>query len=435
MSKSAKPKYTKPVVKAFNCPNCGANLAIKAVGLSISVTCGSCHSTIDTNSEELKYLKEAKKFRRVKPDIPLGSRGKLSGKMYECIGFVQKKDGPYYWREYLLYNPYVGYKWLVEVDGHWSIHKRHYVDPNLARRSVISHKDQKFYIFNDGKATVDYVEGEFYWRLKKGDSAYVKDFIAPPYMLSFERAGEEVNCSFGRYIESERVAEIFKLNHRSFPRPQGVGAIQPSPAKERFKEMLKPISTAITAIFVITLLRMIMANNHILFDSHYGHDHRVSGKNAEIITHPFTIKKDGGNIEVRLKSNASNSWLYVDTLLVNEKTGRGIPFHLNSDYYYGYSGGERWTSGSKTESQISFNVPAGRYFLSMRPQAGTWKSSRSTTSFQITVKSDVVLYRNLFIVLAGLLIVPIFLGLRTKSKEQERWSNSDFSGPLGGLGV
>ena len=26
----------------------------------------------------------------------------------------------YYWQEYLLYNPAVGFRWLVESDGHWS---------------------------------------------------------------------------------------------------------------------------------------------------------------------------------------------------------------------------------------------------------------------------------------------------------------------------
>ena len=107
-------KRVKPILKSFNCPNCGASLDIKAVGITVSVVCKSCKSTIDANDPNLKILKKAGNVRKVIPDIPIGSKGVFAGYTYECIGFIQKRDGTYFWMEYLLYNPYVGFKWLVE---------------------------------------------------------------------------------------------------------------------------------------------------------------------------------------------------------------------------------------------------------------------------------------------------------------------------------
>lgn len=425
---------TKPIIKAFNCPNCGTNLKVKAVGLSINVVCGSCHSQIDTNSPELEYLKSAQKLRKVKPCIRIGSRGTFSGKVYQCIGFMQKKDGSYYWREYLLYNPYVGFKWLVEVDGHWSIHKRFYINPNHRKSSSFNYKGRNFHLFNNGSSEIDYIEGEFYWRAKRGDSAYVQDYISPPYMISFERTDSETNCSFGKYIEKAKIAEIFKISEASLPMSLGIGAIEPSWSTEKIKEISKPLMTALTAIFVITILRVMFANSDVIFDHHFNHRHQrgpEKGKN-EIKSPTFEIKKNNSNLEITLKSDASQSWFYLDALLVNEQTGRGFPFHLNSEYYYGFAGGSGWTSGCKTDRKLQFNVPAGTYFLSMKPQAGTWRSSRDQTNFRVILKSDIVLFRNLLVSLIALFLFPIFILFKNRTREHQRWSNSDYSGPAAG---
>jgi len=45
----------------------------------------------------------------------------FDGVEYACIGFVRRKDWEgYSWQEYLLFNPFAGFRWLVTYDGHWS---------------------------------------------------------------------------------------------------------------------------------------------------------------------------------------------------------------------------------------------------------------------------------------------------------------------------
>jgi len=54
---------------------------------------------------------------------PLGSKGTIDGRM-DLIGFHgaqrHRRGHPLPWREYLIYEPRKGFRWLVESKGHWS---------------------------------------------------------------------------------------------------------------------------------------------------------------------------------------------------------------------------------------------------------------------------------------------------------------------------
>ena len=57
------------------------------------------------------------------PTVPLGTVGELKEGKSTVIGFVARSvtfDRAYFWFEYLLYNPRIGFRWLVQSDDHWS---------------------------------------------------------------------------------------------------------------------------------------------------------------------------------------------------------------------------------------------------------------------------------------------------------------------------
>src|SRR5688500_12221929 len=101
--------------KVFNCPTCGAGLLVRAQGQTLVVVCRSCGSTIDVTDENYRILSTVKAKTTLEPLIPLGTRGKCRGHTWEAIGFMQRCDssGIYCWREYLLFNPYQGFRWLT----------------------------------------------------------------------------------------------------------------------------------------------------------------------------------------------------------------------------------------------------------------------------------------------------------------------------------
>src|SRR5438270_5404249 len=115
-------------VRSLNCPNCGATVTLRSFGQAINVVCSGCHSILDAQNPQVQVLQRFKAATKWDPRIPLGSRGKLRGILWEVIGFQRREikvEGQTYgWGEYLLFNPYKGFRYLTEYDGHWN-----YVSP------------------------------------------------------------------------------------------------------------------------------------------------------------------------------------------------------------------------------------------------------------------------------------------------------------------
>ena len=109
-------------------------------------------------------------------------------------------------------------------------------------------------------AYVKSVVGEFYWRVNAGDVALTEDYIAPPYMLSFEKAttatSKEIVVSHSKYIDIDTLESAFGL--KDLPRPWGIGTIQPqAPLPADFWWIL--VST-VTLLIVIYNVYSIGAN-------------------------------------------------------------------------------------------------------------------------------------------------------------------------------
>lgn len=168
-------KPVRPRIKTFSCPACGAPVTVHYAGFSMSAVCESCRSVIDTTDENYNILcRHFAKKALWNPIIPLGTRGKLDGKLWETIGFMVRSDitGRYTWDEYLLFNPYYGYRWLVQDHGHWNFVqtiKQKPFEINQARSTIYGasaeYNGKKYKLFNRGTAKVNFVLGEFYWRV------------------------------------------------------------------------------------------------------------------------------------------------------------------------------------------------------------------------------------------------------------------------------
>ena len=222
----------------LNCPNCAGPLTLHVPDQSQRVTCPSCKGLLDCEQGKLKYL-QTLKLPVAKPVIPLGSVGKLFDTEYTVIGFMERfavwEGKKFPWTEYLLYDPTKGFRWLVRNQGHWS-----FVEAvSLAKvtrggdRDDVGFDGQEFKLYDRGSAQVQFVVGEFYWRVTTEEKVFTQDYIAPPLMLSFETTrsdkGSEENVSLGRYITVDEIEVAFNL--KDLPRPFGVGTIQPLPKR------------------------------------------------------------------------------------------------------------------------------------------------------------------------------------------------------------
>ncbi len=110
---------------AFKCTGCGAALEIRAQGFSESLVCSHCGSILDARDPQHKVFGKYRAAMKHEPTIPLGTKGELRGDKWQAIGYLRRKvryyDVDYDWAEYLLYNPFKGYRWLLESGGHWTL--------------------------------------------------------------------------------------------------------------------------------------------------------------------------------------------------------------------------------------------------------------------------------------------------------------------------
>ena len=223
-----------------NCPKCAGPLQLFAPDDSLRVTCPNCNALLDASHGKLNYL-ETLKMRKINSVLALGSKGKLFGREYVVVGFMQrfvKYEGKnYYWTEYLIYNPEVHFRWLVKTDdNHWSfVEQIDFPDSTRSLLTSVVYRGESYRIYDRGEAVVSYVSGEFPWQVQIGERTKSSDFIAPPHMLSIEttipasekESNVEVTVSRGVYVPAEEIQQAFGL--KELRKPFGVGAIQPAP--------------------------------------------------------------------------------------------------------------------------------------------------------------------------------------------------------------
>ncbi|HYN85706.1 MAG TPA: DUF4178 domain-containing protein, partial [Pyrinomonadaceae bacterium] len=244
----------------LSCPNCGGPLELRAPDAAERVTCPNCGSLLDVNKGQLRYLTTLK-FVGFKFDIPLGATAEFEGHRMTVIGqmtrSVEFEGTRYFWQEYLLYNPAVGFRWLVQSDGHWS-----YVRPvppgevTEAGDKYASFGGRRYKKFQDATARVEYVAGEFYWKVEAGETARAVDYINAPGMLSKETSsfhgGSEVNWSHGTYLPVRDVGKMFGVE---LPRPTApVAPNQPFPHKRVYRYWLLLVGVVLLAGLAATML-------------------------------------------------------------------------------------------------------------------------------------------------------------------------------------
>ncbi len=404
---------TSPLLKTFDCPGCGASVQLRANGLTLTVVCGSCHSAIDTHHPQFKILETYNRLKRIDPLIPFGTRGNLGEGVFEVIGFMRREDvaSGWSWDEYLLFNPYKGFRFLIEDHGHWLYGKVVKAQPKNA---------SQFKKFHSGHAKVTYVLGEFYWRVKVGEKVNVVDSIHPPYIHSLESTqsitGSERNWSLSEYLPAHVIRTAFRTS-APLPTPVGINPCQPNPY-DRPGMMAKWGALAAT-LFAIQVFSQIFAPTKIIgvFDHTF-----AAGDSSAQTTPPFEVPGSIGNLSVRAEAKVFNSWIDLNYTLIST-TDPNVVHSTGHDisYFYGSDSDGDWSEGGQVDTAFFSEVPGGTYTLSIDAEAS---QNLPQVQTQLTVARNRSNWSNfwLFFVLLGL--GPLYFWLRSRSFETRRWANA-----------
>jgi Domain of unknown function (DUF4178) len=207
----------------FACPNCAAPLQVTLASTK-SMSCGSCKSIIDVSKGVAGQLSHALQAEPVEPLIPLGSTGQLQGVSWQLVGFQHRMgyemtdpDEHFGWTEYLLYNQKRGFTFLVDSTEGWSLATPTTGAPKLSvSGSSASYLGNQYMRKYSYLAETQYVAGEFYWHVERGQKSNNADFERQGVLLSREETSKEVTWSMGGKLSSITVAKAFGLKEDAF---------------------------------------------------------------------------------------------------------------------------------------------------------------------------------------------------------------------------
>lgn len=412
-----------PQVRTLACPSCGAPLTVRSMGRAVTIVCDRCHSILDAQDPQLRILQRFKAATGEEaPLIPLGSRGKWRGAVYETIGYQTRSmevDGiTYGWREYLLFSPYQGFRYFTEYNGHWNDASVVTALPE-AQAGSAKYLGKKYKHFQTCIARTTYVLGEFPWQVTVDDAVEVTDYIAPPYVLSSETAGRETTWTLGEYVHGADIWRAFGLPGLA-PTPVGIYENQPSELRSSAAQIWVACMGLATAIFVIFTLNQLFSQREQVFREAYSF--APSSTEASFVTPEFELKGRTSSVEVQTDADVSNQWIYVNYALIDEDTGQAYDFGREVTYYSGVDSDGQWQEGSRHDRAVLPSIPSGHYYLRVEPESD---ASLGLIGYTVTVTRDVPVLGIYLVALAAVLLPALLISWRTYSFEQLRWAESD----------
>lgn len=439
----------------LNCTQCGGPLELRAPDQSLRVTCPNCGSLLDVSQGRLEFM-QALQPPKTPLVIPIGSIGEFEGVKQMVIGFmvrsVEYEGVRYYWEEFLLYNSQIGFRWLVRSDDNWSYVQAvppgdvfHKSGAFGGKGDTVQFQGESYKLYQDAVARVEYVIGEFFWKVEVGETTRSADYVHPPRMLSMEatlmpavaeertepapKKGKkarsvqtgEINWSLGTYTKREDVEKAFGIT--DLPRTSQIAPNQPFLHKNVYKYW----GLLLAATFLLGLVINATGSRAKVYEQTVAFQPVANSEGTQsVFSEPFQLN-GRKNIRVTARSNVDNTWLYVEGDLISDATGDVQTFSLPVEYYRGVDDGESWSEGSQSPSIHLSAMPAGQYMLRLEAQ---WERWQQPVTLSVRIEQGVPRVLHWFLAMLFISIVPVFIILYQFSFERRRWADSDYS-PFG----
>jgi hypothetical protein len=424
-----------PAAKALTCPNCGGTIELRAAGYTVTLVCQYCTSMLDVASPEVRLI-AAYHSAALQLEIPLGTRGTLRGVEWEAIGYVKRSEGGAYpWEEYLLFNPYHGYRWLVTNGRGWSLGELLTRTPGWGNGAIAYADDLYEPFFSNGTARVDYVLGEFYWRVQVGEQVQTDDYVRPGFMLSREANEKEVAWTLLELLQPREIEAAFGVQAPRKPWPPLPH--QPSPHRDTLRTAAK---LGFAAAALLLLAAIVFGGERTLFSGSVPARVGEGARSATI--GPITLTRPHQAVTIRARAPwLDNAWIDLDYALVDRRTQAAWQAYGVAERYSGRDSDGSWTEGSARSRVKIARVPAGTYDLVVEHSAQRWTGSTNALSglgfnadprddigereIDIEVRRSAVFFSN-YLLAAILILFPlIFILSRHVRFEQARQDQGD----------
>lgn len=399
------------------CKKCGTTTSIESSFEAQYFGCPNCRNLFEIK-EELSPVKEFD-YRPLNAILKIGSKGIIEGDEYEIISmFIKKFHAIHYWREYTLKSKDNHYLYLSESEGHWILLEEIQDKFNASRKfKRLTYNNVTYDLYENTHCRVESAYGFFDAEIPKTEIQII-EYIKPPYIVSIEKLGKEEKTYLGRHISRRELKKAF--GNPELPGKFGVGSVQP------FLFNFYNVAIIFCCTAILILLTQLFVNNSRSETEVFSKTFSFTEyNNKDFVSESFTLEGGSAPLAVLIHSEVDNSWANAQVTLVNENTNEEESANQDVEYYHGYTDGENWSEGDRSEEFNICGVGEGKYHLVITPQ----KQPDDTLNDRITVKavwkSPSMWNFFISIVVMGIILGIIFFA--NKSFETTRWSNSDFS--------
>ena len=223
---------------SIDCPNCGAGQTVLGGGRVTTQVCGYCGAALDA-TDAFRVLEVFAGMERPASPFRLGAESTIRGVRWTVIGtlgLLEREDGrEWRWTDHMLHSPTHGYAWLTVEDGHLLFTRkvRDWPDGTFLDRQALKRalarperdwRGRTFRYYAASDARVDFAEGAFNFRPRRGDYTFAASLMAmtePPEMLTYVSGGRENEVELTRY--APEAAAAFGV---PAPRPEGRHPLQ-----------------------------------------------------------------------------------------------------------------------------------------------------------------------------------------------------------------
>lgn len=416
------PASTIHQAESITCTECGGAFDIPGGREIQCATCTYCGTQLDLTTAERAILGQNPPDLDAEFHFEIGDAASFPDGRYEVCGrMLYVEERTYFTREYLLYNPDKGYKWLEEYRGHFVLNRptsrAPEVDPRyLGPKTEVRVGDQTYRKYEHGVVEQLYVDGALPWIARAGDVFGYVELTAPPKIFGADYDGDEVEYFEGEYIHQNDVWAAFGRDD-SPPRGRGVHAAQP------FRK-----SFVLSALAIVGLV-CALGNGGLLLWSLDNNGERVFERHLtagqytqETLSEPFELASDSV-IGLELESNRiDDSWIALDVALVDESDRVVAEMDGEVSYYSGYEDGEHWTEGDRRKTTYFRSPGAGTYRLLMLGGGGSGISGPGRNEpLTVRVYSGGVLTRYFIASAVFAFLFPLWWALRRGTFEHSRW--------------
>ena len=435
----ARPPYQ---VKTARCPSCEAPLSMYSEKSQL-VVCDYCNEKLDCSQEELKALGKDNADNPGYFRFNLHQECTWQKVKYKVIARIRSTDK---WAaeitDYLLFHPFQGTMWISIYDGEdeleFSVSKpnkaRSKQDPfSMSKGDCLTTEDGERWRWEESnEIRITYVDGALPWLAKVGDTHTEIELIGT------------VNQNFSLCVERSSIAGGSELEYSVFKTVssgaifQAFGVEEEAPKRSSYESKPSVPGALRWTMFVISgvaglyfLVSCFMTDKVLVDTFHFS----ATEVEMEMLSPTFTIAQEDIHqaVEIEYIASVDNSWLSLNVGIVSspresdsEQTYPGLLIeeknlpaeeqttlrHLSDvdiSYYHGYEGGESWSEGSRTESQLLMFPEGGNYRLFLSGVSGYGETAEQVNLVSLTVNvyknANVVRYYFMMCVFTILILI------------------------------